>query len=244
MAHFSRIVRVEETGSTNNDVAEMLGEEQARGLVLVAAHQTHGSGRRGRAWVAPPGCALLCTLALPEPLAAGDLWAVPFWAALVVREALRTLNCDSTLQWPNDVLTQRGKIAGILCVSRVTAERAWVGCGIGINVRRPHDQAAFGAVETPVAFVSDTREDASVDTTLQALLHSAESHYALLSQTSEVVSKWQHAARLPAAYRILKDGEAQPFTATALRLASDGSLVVRRSGADERVSLADARVLR
>ncbi len=138
MSHFTRIERTPATGSTNEDVARILGEEQARGLVVVAAYQERGAGRRGRAWIAPPNTALLCTMALPEPLAAGSLWSVPFWAALVTHRALQTLGVATTLQWPNDVLVTDGrKISGILCISRVSGNDAWAACGIGINVIDP-----------------------------------------------------------------------------------------------------------
>ncbi|HET7815119.1 MAG TPA: hypothetical protein VFL13_12185, partial [Candidatus Baltobacteraceae bacterium] len=103
MHRFSRLVRVAETGSTNDDVARILGEPEARGLVLTAGFQHHGAGRRGRTWVAPAGSALLCTIAPPDPLPSAHLWMVPFWAALVTKDALAALGAACALQWPNDV---------------------------------------------------------------------------------------------------------------------------------------------
>lgn len=244
MARFARISRVEVTGSTNEDVSAILGSEEARGLVRVAAFQQHGSGRRGRSWVAPPGSALLCTLALPDAIPARDLWAVPFWSALAVRSALDAIGVPSQLQWPNDVLAHGKKLAGILCISRVIGEYAWAGCGIGINVLRPADAHAYGELEAPPAFVSDDAT-ASVDDVLERLLESADALYAMLEQPSHIAKEWQRAAGVPGArYRILLDGEADAFDATALRLTNDGSLLVDRAGEELAVNLADARVLR
>ena len=243
MKRFSKIERVPRTGSTNDDMAAILGEGRARGLVLVAGVQTAGAGRRGRAWIAPEGSALLCTLALPDAVESRNLWMLPFWSALVVHDALAQFGIDSLLQWPNDVLVEGRKVSGILCVSRVVGDRAWAGCGIGINVVRPRDAAEIANITPAPAFVSDTRP-ATVDAVLAALLDAAEQLYTIREDASQITALWHAAAQLPRAYRIQKDNEAQPFDTTALRLDATGSLIVERDGREEAVSLADARVLR
>ncbi|MFN2449418.1 MAG: biotin--[acetyl-CoA-carboxylase] ligase [Candidatus Baltobacteraceae bacterium] len=246
MKRFNRIVRVPVTGSTNDDVAKILGEEQARGLALVAGYQERGSGRRGRAWIAPPGTALTCTLALPDPLHASALWSVPFWAALVTRRALLEAGIEPALQWPNDVLDAQGrKLGGILCISRTAGEYAWAACGIGINVVRPADETAYSGLESPPAFLNDDVEDISIDTMLAALVQAANELYGLLEQPTQLTHQWERAARIPGTrYRILPDNETQPYEAAALRLLSDGSLLVDRGGAQIPVTMADVRVLR
>lgn len=233
------------TGSTNDDMARMLGEERARGLTLVADYQKQGAGRKGRSWLAPPGTALLCTIGLPDPLPAAELWAVPFWAALVVGDALERLGAASTLQWPNDILMDGRKVAGILCISRVTGEYAWAGCGIGVNVRRPPDAGAIAEITPPPAYVSDAVADIDRALVLQTLLHCADERYDDLTQPARVAHAWEHAAGLPGArYRILLDSETEPFEATALRLSTGGALLVDHDGAQREITLADARVLR
>ncbi len=244
MSRFSRISRVPVTGSTNDDIARILGEEQARGLTLVADYQEHGKGRKGRTWVAPPGTALLCTIALPDPVAAGDLWVVPFWTALVVASAMRECGVEPVITWPNDVLVGERKAAGILCISRVLADYAWVGCGIGINVMRPHNDPTLADISPPPAFLSDV---APVDREqlLQALLHHADERYDDLYAVSKIVRDWERDARIPGVrYRILLDTENEPFEATVLRLLEGGSLLVDRDGAQQEIALADARILR
>lgn len=245
MSRFSRIQRVAVTGSTNEDLAAILGDEQARGLTLVADYQQRGSGRKGRTWIAPPGAALLCTIALPDPLPSADLWAVPFWTALLVQAAIRELGADAQLQWPNDLLLERRKVCGILCVSRVAGEYAWAGCGIGVNVRRPQNDAMLEEITPPPAFLSDAVPDADRETLLQAMLRHAERTYDDLAFPDRVARAWERAAGVPgAAYRFLMDGESEPFEATALRLVSGGALLVDAAGVEREVSLADARALR
>jgi len=145
------------TESTNDDAARLLGEPVAAGWVLVADYQRAGRGRRSRAWIAPPGCSLLFTAILPEPIATSALWAVPFWTALGVAAGIEdACGLRLGLQWPNDLLLGGKKCAGILGVSRVAGERTWVGCGVGINVHRPAtEDPELAAIVPPPAFLAD-----------------------------------------------------------------------------------------
>ena len=243
MSRFHRISRVAVTGSTNEDIAQVLGSEDAHGLTLVADYQECGSGRKGRSWVAPAGSALLCTIALPDALPAGDLWVVPFWTAIVVAQAVRASGATPVLQWPNDLLIENRKVAGILCVSRVIGEFGWVGCGIGVNVRRPADPE-IESITPPPAFLSDVA-NVDRDALLQMILRYADEAYDDLVSPERIMHQWERAANIPGArYRIVRDGESEPFDATALRLVSGGALLVDREGVHEEVQLADTRVLR
>lgn len=243
MSRFHRIRRVAQTGSTNEDIARILGEEQARGLTLVADFQDRGSGRKGRSWIAPAGSALLCTIALPDPLPSTDLWAVPFWCALVVSRAMQQLGAQPALQWPNDLLLEGRKVAGILCVSRIAGEYAWVGCGIGVNVVRPPGEATAEIVPPP-AYLSDVVET-DRDALLDAVLAQADAAYDDLAFPLRIARAWEEAAGVPGArYRFLMDGEETPFEATVLRLSAGGSLHVECDGQYREIALADARVLR
>jgi BirA family transcriptional regulator, biotin operon repressor / biotin---[acetyl-CoA-carboxylase] ligase len=128
---------VEETGSTN---ADLLAEAQAgagEGLVLVAEAQTAGRGRMGRRWISPPRRALTFSVLLRPAVPAGLLGWVPLLAGVAVASALEhTAGVDARLKWPNDVLADGAKLAGIL------AER-WGGAivvGAGINVLQQRDE--------------------------------------------------------------------------------------------------------
>ena len=244
VTRFSQIRRVESTGSTNDDIAKMLGENEARGLTLVADYQTQGAGRKGRSWIASPGSALLFTTALPDPIPSRDLWIVPFWIGLAVHEALADLGVATQLQWPNDVLLNGAKVAGILCVSRVAGDEAWAACGVGVNVARPSDAGGLGDIDPPPAFLSDVRE-VDRDELLSAILHRADAIYEKLQSPEAVARAWEKAALIPGAqYHLLLDGSNQPFEATALALGKAGELIVDAAGSRRSVAVADARVLR
>jgi BirA family biotin operon repressor/biotin-[acetyl-CoA-carboxylase] ligase len=137
---------VEETGSTNADLADLARDGAEPGLVLVAEAQTSGRGRMGRAWTAPPRSGLAFSVLLPQEDSVTRLGWLPLIAGVAVVSALRTFAevegasrgrmADAELKWPNDVLIGERKLAGILA-QRVDAG---VIIGIGLNVSlRPEE---------------------------------------------------------------------------------------------------------
>lgn len=238
---FANVRYLAHTDSTNADAFRLLGAPEAAGLTIVAEHQTQGAGRKDRRWIAGPRTSLLFTTILPDELPARWLWIVPFWAALAVSDALAHQGARASLHWPNDLLLGGKKLCGILCISRIAGDVAWVGCGVGLNV---HRQGAPDTIDPPPAFCDDV---ARVDRAqlLAAVLQRFDATRALLATPLEVAQRWETAAGLPGArYRIVRDGEAAPFDAIAIGLAPDGALIVECDGVRETISLADARALR
>jgi BirA family biotin operon repressor/biotin-[acetyl-CoA-carboxylase] ligase len=117
-------LHLRETTSTT-DRARALAEAGApHGTLVTAGAQTAGRGRQGRTWSAPPGRALLCSLLLREY----DL-LLPLRAGLAVADVAGPA---ALVKWPNDVLMDDRKLAGILVEARPVA--GWAVLGIGINV--------------------------------------------------------------------------------------------------------------
>jgi BirA family biotin operon repressor/biotin-[acetyl-CoA-carboxylase] ligase len=234
---------VESTASTNDDAAVLLGDPAAYGTTIVAEYQTSGAGRKGRSWVAQPGTSLLMTTILPRSLPAANLWIVPFGVAVAVRRALRNNGIRVHLHWPNDLLLDGNKLAGILCVSRVVGDRAWVAAGVGINVHRT--AGASEGITPPPAFCDDV---VTIDrrTLLRDVLLNYDVWHTMLDLPQRIARVWERQAGLPGMrYRILKDDATEPIEVTALSLATGGGLIVQHDdGARETINLADARALR
>jgi len=239
---FAKIRYVSETGSTNADAMELLGSGDGGGLTIVAEFQSRGAGRKGRSWIGAPGGSLLFTTILPQSMPAAHLWIVPFWTALAVGRGLRACGIAASTRWPNDLLLGDAKLAGILCISRTAGERAHAACGVGINVSR--DPAAH-AIEPPAAFCDDLQP---VDRAalLRAILLEFDAALGLLAEPERVAHLWEEQAGVPGSrYRLLRDGDAVAFEATAVALATGGALLVERDdGTRETIALADARALR
>jgi BirA family biotin operon repressor/biotin-[acetyl-CoA-carboxylase] ligase len=117
-------LHLRETASTN-DRARALAEAGApHGTLVTAGAQTAGRGRQGRTWSAPPGQALLCSLLLRH-----HDRLLPLRAGLAVADVAGDV---ALVKWPNDVLIDDRKLAGILVEARPLA--GWAVLGIGINV--------------------------------------------------------------------------------------------------------------
>lgn len=133
--------------------------EAPEGLTVVAERQTAGQGRAGRAWLGTPGGSLLfSTLLRPECLPQ-RFQLFPVVSGLAVVVALETMyGIRAEVKWPNDVLVNGRKLAGILVTSRVnrgSISKAVI--GVGINLTRAPLEVADRAIA--VADVIDTPVD-------------------------------------------------------------------------------------
>lgn len=129
---------VAETGSTNADLAGRARLGEAGGAVLVADHQTSGRGRRDRTWTAPPRSSLAVSVLLRPPVATVPVerWTwLPLLAGVAVVEAVRRVaEVEATLKWPNDVLVDGAKLAGLLAeVVSTPAPAVVLGCGLNVS---------------------------------------------------------------------------------------------------------------
>ncbi|WP_289294962.1 biotin--[acetyl-CoA-carboxylase] ligase [uncultured Reyranella sp.] len=129
-----RLVALESVGSTNDEATRLADDGAPEGTVVWAREQTGGRGRRGRNWASPVGN-LYSTTILRPACAAPRAAELGFVAALAVGDLVpagRTVR----LKWPNDVLVDGGKVAGILLESAIGQDglAEHVVAGIGVNV--------------------------------------------------------------------------------------------------------------
>lgn len=121
--------------STNARAQRLAMAGAPHGTLVTAAAQTAGHGRQGRAWVTPPGRAIACSLVLREPPR-----LLPMLTALAVAEVAERFDAagrTAAIKWPNDVLLDGRKVAGILAEGR--PQEGWIVLGIGINVAVEQD---------------------------------------------------------------------------------------------------------
>lgn len=136
---WSRLDVVDETGSTNADLAAAASAGAGEGRVLVAEHQVAGRGRLGRVWSAPERSALTFSVLLRPPPETRSAWGwLPLIAGLSVVGPVRRLGeLDAGLKWPNDVLVAgpggERKLAGLL--AEVAGDAVVVGAGLNVSLR-------------------------------------------------------------------------------------------------------------
>lgn len=141
------LLRLPAVDSTNSWAKAHLDAFGAVGAVWTMC-QTAGRGRLGRQWSNAAGRALYYTAVLRRPLA--DPGALPLYASLALGRVLRReTGADARIKWPNDLLLDGRKIAGILCESVADGAGRAIVCGIGVNLAQT--AADFAAAGLPYA---------------------------------------------------------------------------------------------
>ena len=129
---------VKQIDSTNRLAAELArtGAAQVRGCVVLAEQQTAGRGRRGRPWVSPFARNIYCSIVWEFDSGAAALEGLSLAIGVGVVQALRAVGVQGAgLKWPNDVLHERRKLAGILLeMTGDVSGRCQVVIGVGVNV--------------------------------------------------------------------------------------------------------------
>lgn len=138
-----------EVDSTNARLMEISKNHHATGYACLAERQQAGRGRRGRQWISPFGGNIYCSLLWRFPMGAAQLGGLSLAMAVAVIRALNDIGFeDADVKWPNDILVDGCKLAGILLeLSGETAGPCSVVVGVGLNVRAAHQEMA--AVDQP-----------------------------------------------------------------------------------------------
>jgi BirA family biotin operon repressor/biotin-[acetyl-CoA-carboxylase] ligase len=228
---------VEETTSTNADVAERFRAGEREGLVLVAEHQTAGRGRLGREWVSPARSSLTVSfLLVPEGVPAERWPWLPLLTGVAAAAAVRRVTgVQVDLKWPNDVLADGQKLGGIL-LERVDRDgTAAAVVGIGINCAQSADELPVPEA-TSLSLVTGAPIDRS------ALLA------ALLDELATRYDEWRSGVDLRVAYLELCVTPGQDVrvavpggevTGRAVDVDAGGRLVVRTEGGEEHLGVGD-----
>lgn len=129
---------VAETGSTNSDLLKAIPTLNGP-MLLWAETQTAGKGRAGRSWQSAADATLTFSLAWRFTLPLQRLTGLPLAVGVTIAEVLRELGVRAQLKWPNDILRDGGKLAGILIetATEKNGNGIWAVIGIGINIAIP-----------------------------------------------------------------------------------------------------------
>jgi BirA family biotin operon repressor/biotin-[acetyl-CoA-carboxylase] ligase len=236
------LVVAETTTSTNDDAKNAARDGAPSGAAFVADAQTGGRGRLGRSWHSPRGDNLYVSFVLRPSLSPEAAPLVTLAAGLAVADAVAGLvpSRKVGLKWPNDVLIDDRKLAGVLTEAQLSEARAsWIVVGIGVNVRTTSFPADLGGRATSLALAGASSLDRG-----KLLVEIASSLSVridrLCTDGPGPIVKDLADRDVLRDRAITIDGAA----ATALGIAGDGSLRIRRGdGAEITVLSGDIRLL-
>ena len=223
-------MRLGRVDSTQTVAFALAADGAADRTVVVAQAQTAGRGRRGRLWLDEPGASLLTSIILRPRLPPARLPTLSLAAGVAVVEALeRVTGLKPRLKWPNDVLVDGRKLAGILLESRISPSPLVV-LGIGVNLAQRVFPADLAERATSVRLATGRRVDA--DALLTALLESLDAWRTRLETEgwAPIRERWR-ALTETLGRRVSIDG----VEGVAVDVDEDGALIVAEGDVRRRV---------
>ena len=233
----------DQVDSTNAYVREQARFGAPEGLVAVADHQTEGRGRLGRRWESPPGANLLASVLLRPNIDPADLHLCTTVVALAAMDACRVVaGVGTLLKWPNDLLVDGAKVAGILAEAEFAgADLAAVVVGIGINVGWPGPPEA-GGTSLEAATGSPVDRRVLLHALLAALSERRAGLEAAAGRRALADEGRRRCATLGQQVRVTLEGE--EITGRAVAVDDAGHLVVETPTGSRRLTAGDVVHLR
>jgi BirA family biotin operon repressor/biotin-[acetyl-CoA-carboxylase] ligase len=235
-----RLIAYDSIGSTNDEAKRLAREGAAEGTLLWALEQTAGRGRRRRVWVSPRGNLYASLILRPDcpPSRAAQLG---FVAALAIGGALGAIcpRLGLSYKWPNDVLINRRKVAGVLLESEMIGQDrlGFVIVGVGVNLA-----AAPQDTEFPATSILEERWG-TVPPTL--LLEEFAEHFRSwqtrwqMEGFAPVRAAWLAAAAMSRGEPIRVRLEAASLDGCFLDIDAEGALLLEAAGERRHVSAGD-----
>jgi BirA family biotin operon repressor/biotin-[acetyl-CoA-carboxylase] ligase len=217
--------------STMDVAAALAAAGTVHGVVVAARQQTAGRGRRGATWESPPGAGLYFSF-IAKPSAASALTLITLAAGVGVRDGVaEATGLAADLKWPNDVVVNRRKLAGILAEGHAigTPHQAVV-IGVGVNLQPaaypPDVSARATSLEGELGRPLD--RDAVLDAILRALWRRLAT---LDEKPDDILQAWRAAAPSAVGTRVEWDGR----HGTTTGVDETGALLVNTSTGIERI---------
>jgi BirA family transcriptional regulator, biotin operon repressor / biotin---[acetyl-CoA-carboxylase] ligase len=211
--------------TTMNEAARLAFEECPSGTVVVAEEQTAGQGRFARRWHSEPESGLYLTVILRLRLPAEQMPVVTLALGLAVNDTLRLVGgATSDLKWPNDVMIDGKKCAGVLTQLHDSA----IAAGIGINVNQTSFPPEIAGSATSLRL--STGRQHKREPLLVYLLRAIDSYAGILTTSSvePVLQMFENSSSYVRGRRVMVDDEGVELTGVTEGLTPRGFLKLRK----------------
>jgi BirA family biotin operon repressor/biotin-[acetyl-CoA-carboxylase] ligase len=235
----------DEIDSTNREVMRQVEAGVAEGLVIIANRQTEGRGRLGRSWHTAERDSLALSILLRPDIPPEKVPQLSLLAAVASYRALSEFAPSIGIKWPNDIMHNGAKIAGILTEMRGEPGQVHaVVVGIGVNVRRP----AKGWPEEITQRVSDLstasgRDLSRLDTALAIIREMERGYREYLTDGFAPIREAWWRAHAASGHRVRAHGNDGYVEGIAEALDDDGALLLRVNGQLQRFIAGDIELM-
>ncbi|VAW12152.1 Biotin operon repressor / Biotin--protein ligase [hydrothermal vent metagenome] len=221
-----KIIYLDSLESTMDEAFQLAMNGANEGTIVCCETQTKGKGRMGRKWSSPKGKGLYFSLILRPRMGPSQAARLTLMSAVALCEALRQeTKLDVNIKWPNDLLIDGKKIAGIL--TELSAEMdgiRFVVIGVGINVNTPNSLL----LDTATSVKNETGKSFSRVEIFQSILSSLEQWYIKVKDGDfgEVIDRWKELSSTLGRDICLQD-QGGNVSGLAVDLSDDGALVIK-----------------
>ena len=223
----SQIIVYKSTSSTNDIAAEYAkGGKKNDGLVVFAEQQTAGRGRRANKWLSQSGKSILCSILLCDSAIAPHIITIA--SAVAVAETFpRCGRAEAKIKWPNDILLNDRKVAGILVEGITKANQKFYVLGIGINCHQKQEDFSDELASTATSIDIQSGVVCDRNQIAKRLLVNFE-HYltAALDNPADIVEKWQSRSML-LGKRITIEHNGEKFIGNCIGIEPTEGLIVQ-----------------
>ena len=219
-----------EVDSTQTAAKALAADGAPEGTVVTARTQSSGSGRTGRPWLSPAGGLYMSFILRPENLVSPEL--VTLITSVAVADGLgEAAGLSTSIRWPNDVLANGRKIAGIIAeaqASKGLVTQITVGVGVNCNTSES-ELAALEGEATSVAM--ELGKQVEVQEVARSILDSFSGLYERWRSGEDLTGAWKgRVATLGKEVLVKLKARERPFTCLAEDIDREGNLVVRSDG--------------
>lgn len=224
------IIHLKETDSTNTRAKDLASHGAPEGTVVIAEKQTKGRGRRGRSWFSPLSDGIYASLILRPAISPVVASKITLMAAVAVAESLLSLTqLDVRIKWPNDILINGKKIAGILTEISTEMDRVdYIVIGLGLNVNTSFKNTSKEVRERATSILAETGKRFPRIKLIRAYLQFYEKYYEMFNKSGfePIMSRWKELANI-IGQRIIVDTISKKYIGEVLNVDDDGILILK-----------------
>ena len=223
---FWTITQVGDIGSTQRAAVDLAARGAPEGSTIVARSQTSGGGRLGRTWISPVGGLYMSFVLRPKNLPRPELITL-ISAVSVVRGVKNATGLEPTIRWPNDVMINRKKLAGVIAQAQSYGkELAQIVVGIGVNCNTSLSQLeALNGEATSIAEELGRNQD--IPDLRDSILDSFSNLYEEWKGGADMAKTWgAHLGTVGKQITLKLKTAETPFSCLATGAGDDGTLVV------------------
>jgi BirA family biotin operon repressor/biotin-[acetyl-CoA-carboxylase] ligase len=237
------IVYYTETDSTNAKAKVLAMEGAEEGSLVIAEAQTDGKGRRGRPWFSPPLCGIYLSIILKPAIPPSETSRLVLLSSVTMADLLNSrTSLTARIKWPNDVIVNKKKIAGILLEAGTDVETVdYCIVGLGLNVNNPEGSFPDTIKNKATSLSIESALNVSRTDLVREYLARFEHYYEefMGGRGSGIVARWKELTGI-VGRRVSVDLSGRIYRGTVTDLDENGALIIRdRSGAVHKVFSGD-----